>query len=124
VKSPSQPTNNPGTSLVYDKARALADLEGDTETYETVLNMFLEDVPKLFEEMHAAHAVGDLPVVCRHAHSMKSMARMIGGQAMGDQAQALETAAEEKNAAEVAVGIVKLPMAFATLQQVLGVSAT
>ncbi len=61
---------------------ALERLDGDTELYEEVVAVFLEDTPKQIEILRGALREGDLELARRQAHSLKSASAGIGAESL------------------------------------------
>jgi two-component system sensor histidine kinase/response regulator len=57
-----------------DRTAMLERVEGDHELLVEILNLFLEDAPRLLRAMHEALEQGNAKVLERSAHSMKGAA--------------------------------------------------
>jgi HPt (histidine-containing phosphotransfer) domain-containing protein len=75
---------------VLDYQYALAELEGDEEIYQEVLEIYLEDTPDIIGRIQQAYSAGDSDSVSLEAHSLKSSSRTIGGIQLSDLAAKLE----------------------------------
>lgn len=67
----------------------LREMSGD-ELLNELIDVFLEDGPKMIAAMQAALAAHDVDAFRRNAHSMKSNADTFGATALADLARALE----------------------------------
>jgi HPt (histidine-containing phosphotransfer) domain-containing protein len=56
---------------ILDLAEVLERMEGDTEFLTEIVNLFLEDCPKLMVDIEMAVRRGDSPELARAAHSLK-----------------------------------------------------
>lgn len=62
-----------------------------------LINAFLDDAPKMIENMQAALAVRDVESFRRNAHSLKSNANTFGAAELAASAKELEFMAKENN---------------------------
>ena len=76
-----------------DIAAALKNLEGDEQILREVSRVFLQSTPSLLRECDQAVQAEDRELIHRHAHSIKSASRTIGGIALSLIAERLESAA-------------------------------
>jgi PAS domain S-box-containing protein len=67
-------THPQGEGERLDRTAMLERVEGDHELLVEILNLFLEDAPRLLTAMHEALEQGDINVLERSAHSMKGAA--------------------------------------------------
>lgn len=111
------------TVAVLDKEAALDRMGGDEEIYEAVLEVFLEDVPKQLATIRYLESGGeegakfDREEIRRTAHSLKSAAANIGGDAMSHTAAEFEKVAEEADAEELLRWYRNLSAEFEKLKQ-------
>ncbi len=75
---------------VINIEKALAEMGGDEEIFEAVAETFLEDSIETFLALQNAFELKDATSLCRHAHSLKSSSRTVGGEDAGDSAEKLE----------------------------------
>ncbi len=75
---------------ILDIKGAVENLADDMEIYKEVLNAYLEDTPGMIEDMNRAVESKDTEVLYRHAHSLKSSSRSIGGMRLGNVSAELE----------------------------------
>lgn len=76
----------------------LADLGGDAELAEELVDIFLEDAPSRVDDIEEGLDDGDLDLVARQAHTLKSSGRRFGAPAFADQCEELEEAARDGDA--------------------------
>jgi len=94
--------------MTVNKDAALDRMGGDTEIYDEVLVIFLEDSPTQFESIsyldnpNVSEGEVDRIVVHRVAHSLRSAAGNIGGDAMQQKASELEGIAATGSMKELA----------------------
>lgn len=69
---------------------ALAEMGGDEEIFEAVVETFLEDSDETFSALFESYKSKDLETLTRHAHSLKSSSRTVGGEDAGNSAEILE----------------------------------
>lgn len=62
----------------------------DPATLIELLDSYLDDSPELIRQMHLGLAAGDIEVVRRAAHSLKSNSASFGGNRMANAARELE----------------------------------
>lgn len=74
---------------------ALGEMGGDEEIFEAVVETFLEDNVETFSALIEAFRSNDMETLSRHAHSLKSSSRTVGGEDAGNCAEKLEI--ETKN---------------------------
>ena len=82
---------------VLDYQNALAELEGDEEIYQEVLEIYLEDTPDIIKRIQQAYSTGDNDSLSLEAHSLKSSSRTIGGIRLSDIAAKLEADSRDGN---------------------------
>ncbi|MCG6659065.1 response regulator [Halomonas campisalis] len=73
---------------------ALGALDGNREMLVELVEMFLDEGPRLIAEIDAALAAGEARDLRRAAHTLKGSARVVGGLAAGEAAQRLEALAK------------------------------
>ena len=88
--------------MVVNKAEALSRLENDTELYDEIVAVFLEDTPVQIENLQAALEAGDDATSLRLAHSLKSASGNVGANSLREVAFAMESAARKGGAAGAA----------------------
>jgi two-component system, sensor histidine kinase and response regulator len=100
-----------------DVAEALSYLDDDRDLLLRVLRRFRDELGKNFEgDFVAAKACEDWETQTRLAHSLKGVAKTLGGASLADAAFALERAAAEKNGERCAA---LLPAVAACLKTVM-----
>ena len=103
----------------FDREEMLERLGGDTALLDDVLVVFLEECPKMFEEVRGAVDAGDPKRVYRAAHSMKGALLNISAAPAAAEAMQLELLGSEKRLAEGAPVLERLRQEIERLQQAL-----
>jgi two-component system sensor histidine kinase/response regulator len=80
----------PAADSPFDEAALLERVEGDTELLQEIVALFLEDSPRVLEEVRAAVAAGDAVALKRAAHTLKGSASNFGAAAVVATALELE----------------------------------
>jgi HPt (histidine-containing phosphotransfer) domain-containing protein len=81
-----------------DRVALLERVEGDQELLGEMIQLFLGDVPQLFEAMRKALQQGDMVLLERSAHSMKGAAGNLSAQVTQNAALQLEQSAKKRDA--------------------------
>ncbi len=81
----------------WDKAAALARVEGDAALLSELLQVFLEEVPEQLHVMQQALAAADFEVIERTAHTLKGELLYLGLTEIAEQAKALEHQGRERD---------------------------
>ena len=102
---------------ILDRETALSALGNDRETYDIVLETYLETTPDLLSQMKAALARSDMETLQRHAHSLKSSSRTIGALELGERAQGLESACHSQNPGMVGLLVEEVNCGFEELKK-------
>ena len=87
-------TNPPEPRESIDRVLLLERVEGDHELLVEMINLFVEDAPRLLAAMRDALQRNDMPVLERSAHSMKGAAGNLSAQVTTAAALQLETNAK------------------------------
>ena len=82
---------------LLDYATAMEYLDNDAEIYSAVGQAYIESTPGLLDEMRLAITSGDWVTYQRHAHSIKSSSRTVGGMRLGDVAERIEKSCPPQN---------------------------
>lgn len=67
-----------------DLASALKRLDGDTDMYQILVGVFLEDLPLQMRVLCEALRTGDTTSAIGVAHTLKSSSRTVGAMVLGD----------------------------------------
>ncbi len=97
---------------VFNPVQFMENIMNDTDLAETLIGIFLEDMPVRLEALHAALTASDLVAVELQAHAIKGSAFTMGAQDMAMAALAVETAARGDDAAASARTMSELRAAF------------
>jgi two-component system, sensor histidine kinase and response regulator len=83
-----------GSLPCLDLEGALQNLEGNRELMGEMITLFLEECPRLLEEIETSIARQEAATLRRAAHTLKGSALVVGGRALGRAAQELEALAK------------------------------
>ena len=106
-------------AIPFDREEMLERLGGDTELLDDVLKVFLEECPKMLEQVRGAVDADDPTLVRRAAHSMKGALLNISAAPAAAEASQLELLGSEERLAEGAPVLERLQQEIERLQQVL-----
>ncbi len=86
---------------ILDIETALSDMSGDQEIYEEVAELFVNDTPRILSEMKSVYKKNDITTINRHAHSIKSSSRTVGGMRLSTVAARLEEETNNSNLSNI-----------------------
>jgi two-component system, sensor histidine kinase and response regulator len=101
---------------IFDKASLLDRLMGDEELMQTVIEAFLEDIPRQINTLKGYLEVGDVPCIERQAHTIKGASANVGGEALREEAFRMEKAGKVGDLDTVKSGIPDLEIQFERLK--------
>jgi len=78
-----------------DYSAALARVGGDVELLQELAGMFMEEYPKLLDEVHRSVTGTDAPAACNAAHQLKGLLAQFGAETARQAAYAVELAARQ-----------------------------
>ena len=104
---------------VFDRAGMLARLMGDEDLARTVVNGFLEDVPRQIEALRSYLGAGDVAGAFRQAHTMKGASANVGGEALRAAALEMEKAGRAGDLEAVAARLPDIESQFARLKEAM-----
>ena len=107
------------TVTAFDREEMLERLGGDVELLHDVLEVFLEECPKMMDEVTAAISGADADAVRRAAHSMKGALLNISANAAAEEAKALEQLGADARLDESSSVLRRLQTEVDRLQQAL-----
>ena len=81
-------------AAVLDHEGAVERLLGDTETYATLLEAFAQQIPRFLQQLARGLDDADAPALAVAAHSLRGTSAAIGAEAVREQAEAVERAAQ------------------------------
>ena len=102
-----------------DRAVALSRVGGDTELLKEIARLFLDDYPRVLNELRDALARGDAKAVERTAHGLKGSVANFGAAAAVEAACTIEAMGRSQQLAEVGQVIRILELALAALHSEL-----
>ena len=80
----------PSSVVTWDRATTLERLDGDENLLQEVINIFLEETPKLLTQLHEAIANFNAEMLERTAHGLKGQLGYLGVATLSDKARDLE----------------------------------
>jgi HPt (histidine-containing phosphotransfer) domain-containing protein len=104
----------------------LQTVAGDRDLLREVAEAFLEEAPRLLDELRTAVAADDAEGLQRAAHTLKSSLRYLGAAELFEQAFLLETCGREGRAPEadfVRHFIARVEKMFVDLPRLVGITA-
>jgi HPt (histidine-containing phosphotransfer) domain-containing protein len=104
---------------VFDRGKFLANVDGNLELMQEVVNLFLADCPRRLAALHNAVAQGDRTALEHAAHMLKGSAGYIGASAVFTAALEVETIARCGDLADAHHACAKLQRETRHLEQVL-----
>jgi len=107
-------TETEGESL--DRALALSRVGGDIELLKEIAQLFVQDYPKVLEELHHAVNNGDAEAVERTAHGLKGSVSTFGARAAMEAARTLENLGRARQVEELQQVLHTLELALAALR--------
>jgi two-component system sensor histidine kinase/response regulator len=109
----------PPAPAVIDRAEALERVGGDVELLRELTEVFLQDYPRMIEEVIEGLCAGDVLKVKRGAHSIKGAVGILGGKAAFECALRLETMARQGDLSQAESAWLALREALEQLRQML-----
>lgn len=104
------------SSVALDRTLALSRVGGDAELLKEIAQLFLEDYPRVLDELHDAVARGDAKAIERTAHGLKGSVSNFGAPAAVEAARAIESMGRNQQLAEIAPAVGMLALALAALR--------
>jgi CheY-like chemotaxis protein/HPt (histidine-containing phosphotransfer) domain-containing protein len=92
---PEAQTADVPTAAVLDRSEAMKHTNGDAELLRELTAVFLQDCPRMTEEIRTSLQAGDALKLQRAAHSLKGSVGILGGVAAFEAALRLETMARQ-----------------------------
>jgi PAS domain S-box-containing protein len=121
----SKPKDTPPVSaqetkvMVFDEAGMMARMMDDEELARTVIESFLDDVPKQIEALKGYLETGDVPKAERQAHTIKGASANVGGESLRGVAFEIEKAAKAGNLENVTAHMSGLENQFTLLKEAM-----
>ncbi|GAA3544520.1 response regulator [Zobellella aerophila] len=115
----AEPRQTQSAEPCLDWDGALQNLEGNNALLEELAELFLEECPKLMQEIETTSAEGDAVALRRAAHTLKGSAQVIGARAVGGAALGLETLARAGDLDKLAQARRRLEQSLAELAPAL-----
>lgn len=99
-----------------DRQLALSRVGGDLELLKEIAHLFVEDYPKLLDDLHHAIAAGDAGAVERTAHGLKGSVSTFGARTAMEAARSIESLGRARQLAELTPLVTTLEAALAALR--------
>lgn len=112
-------TENIARHDAWNKAETLDRLGGDEELLQELIEIFVNESPKLLQKLREAIAASDAEAVMRGAHSIKGEVSCLGAGAAAKTAQQLEDMGHNKELSQAAETFISLERNLAELTQEL-----
>ena len=93
----SSPPSGPRAETIFDPQGALAAIDGDRDILAQMVQWFLEQSPKLMDEVRNAASQNDHQALAAAAHKLKAQVGSFGAQNAYDAAARLEELATEQD---------------------------
>lgn len=106
----------PLTESAVDRDLALSRVGGDIELLKEIAVLFLDEYPKVLQELHSAIVRGDAKAVERTAHGLKGSVSNFGAKAAVEAARTLESMGRSHQLAGLDESIQALERALANLK--------
>jgi two-component system sensor histidine kinase/response regulator len=107
-------TQTEGESL--DRELALSRVGGDIDLLKEIAQLFVQDYPRVLEELHQAVNGGDAQAVERTAHGLKGSVSTFGARAAMEAARTLENLGRARKIEELNQVLHTLELALAALR--------
>lgn len=104
---------------VFNRSSMLEKVDGDVDTLNAVLAVFIEDSQRILALAQSALLDKNLAVVQQEAHTLKGASGSICAGTLYSQALKLENAARSQNVAEVAQLLTQVAQSFCEFQKEL-----
>lgn len=108
------PTSTESESL--DRELALSRVGGDIDLLKEIAQLFVEDYPKVLDELRQAVDSGDAQAVERTAHGLKGSVSTFGARAAMEAARTLEDLGRAQQLEQVRQVLTTLELALAALR--------
>jgi HPt (histidine-containing phosphotransfer) domain-containing protein len=105
--------------VIQDRGEALSHVGGDVKLLRELTDVFLQDYPRMVEEVIDGLCAGDATKVKRAAHSIKGAVSILGGKAAFEAALHLEAIARQGDLRQAEARWQELRQALEQLQHVL-----
>jgi two-component system, sensor histidine kinase and response regulator len=106
----------PAELTSWNKAEALGRIDGDEELLQEMCQIFLENSPKLLQQLRQAVAAGDADGVARAAHSLKGESGYLSASRTAQAARQLEEMGHNKDLSGAGEVLAVLERELASLQ--------
>ncbi|MFC1735257.1 response regulator [Candidatus Hydrogenedentota bacterium] len=104
---------------VFDPSVLLGNLDGDEELLKTIIDGFLEDIPREIGALKKALEENDAPLIERQAHTIKGASANVGAEALRQVASEAENAAKAGNLEKAASQTLEIEEQFEILKEAI-----
>jgi PAS domain S-box-containing protein len=115
VPGEGDPAEDTGTAT-FDRVGLMARLMDDEDLARTVVDGFLQDVPKQIEALRSYLAAGDIAGAGRQAHTIKGASANVGGEGLRAAALGMEQTTQSGDIAAVRDRLPEIESSFARLE--------
>ncbi len=118
-KKGTQPRRNVPHSNIFNRRILLDRLAGDEALTESVVAVFLEDIPKQIAALKSAVWKGNMNEAGAQAHKIKGAAANVGGNALYEMALSMEEAGKRGDLDQLKVSMSQLERCFGELREAM-----
>ena len=119
TNTPDVPKSVAADSVMVDNTLQLEAFDGDWNFFKELVEIFLDDYPRLLDNLRKSFKEGDCDVFMRSAHSLKGMLKNFSAEIAAEVAYDLEKKGKEADLNEVQPGIEKLAAQIAEVDKAL-----
>ncbi len=101
-----------------DELRSI-DPDGSAGILAQIINVYLDDAPKLIANIQTALAAKDVATMTRHAHSLKSASLSVGASRVGELARHIESSGRSNSMDDCPALVMALSAEYAAAQRLL-----
>jgi HPt (histidine-containing phosphotransfer) domain-containing protein len=101
-----------------DELRSL-DPDGSGGILAQIINVYLDDAPKLIAQIQSSLAAKDIASMTRHAHSLKSSSLSVGASRVGEIAKDIEASGRKNSTDEIPALLMALSAEYSAAKTLL-----
>ena len=105
----------PDDKLIWDKGSLLKRAMGKEALFNSIIHLFMEDIPLKVEELKSAISEGNTKEIRQISHTIKGVAANVSGELLREQAEFIEVAAKEGDLVKAQSHLPALCAAFEVL---------
>lgn len=95
------------------------DPDGSAGILAQIINVYLDDAPKLIANIQTALAAKDIATMTRHAHSLKSSSMSVGASRVGEIASTIESGGRKNSVDDCPALVMALTAEYAAAKRLL-----